>query len=100
MTITPMYPCYRQGLAFGEVGMGELSPQHPLLTGLPRKGPGNPEGLRKVGRLEGLPKSMWLSKAHPTQPSQSGLHRGLFQVFSGPYPDTGSGLTPHTGPWP
>lgn len=32
VTITPVFPCCRQGLAFGEVGVGRLSPQDPLLT--------------------------------------------------------------------
>lgn len=92
MTITPVSPCCRQGLAFGEVGVQGLSPQHPLLTGLPRKGPGDPEGLRRVGRLEGLSKSMWLNKAHShTAQSERGAQGPLPSVLRS---------VPRHGQWP
>lgn len=95
MTITPVFPCCRQGLLLVKWGVGRLSPQDPLLTDMARKGPGDPEGLRGVGQLEGLSKSMWFSKTRPPQTQSRAGCTGASSKYSQVRTQTWAVAPPH-----
>lgn len=94
LTITRVPPL-QAGPAVGEVGEGRLSPQDPLLTVLARKGPGDPEGLRGVGQLEGLSNSMWLSKTRPPQTQSRAGCTGASSKYSQVRTQTWAVAPPH-----